>query len=821
MKKVHLVCNAHLDPVWQWDWPEGLGAALATFKIAADFCDDYDGFVFNHNEALLYEWVEQYDPALFARIRKMVAEGKWNITGGWYLQPDCNMPSGESVIRQIVTGRRYFKEKFNVDIHVAMNVDSFGHSRGLVQILHKAGYTGYIMMRPDYGTGLLDELPQSFCWQGYDDSRIIGYRLNSPYNTLMGNSAVDIAAYIDRYSEESEDICRFWGIGNHGGGPSRKDMEDIGRLMSSREDCTILHSTPEAYIDNLDRDTLPVFDRDLNPLDAGCYTSMKRMKKHYRRLESKLAVAEKAAVMAEVIGDYTYPVPDLQSACKDLLFCQFHDILPGTCVKTSECESVQKLNHGLEIADKIIVGAFYALALRQRPAQPGDIPLLVLNPHPYPITGIFEGEFMLADQNWDPTYVCGTVYEGETPLPTQMEKEKSSMNLDWRKKVAFYATLQPLSVNRFDCHLQTLPERPSVICDLTVKDEYIFQNNDMTCVLDTGTGWLKSWIVNGEEFAGAEFGRLDVYHDTCDPWLINGKEISEFQDSFHLLGRRESAKLAGCERESVSPIRIVEDGDVRTCVEVLVGWDASQARLLYSFSKHSAEIELEYTIWWNQKDTMLRAHFSHDMQNPVYTGQDMFGIKPLKTDYEMVAQQWTVVSDGTRSMGVINDCCYGSRLTEDSINPSMLRAPTYTCHQIDNRPLLPLERVYDRMDQGEHQFRFTLTAGSAEQVADTVDLLAQTRNEAPLVISSFPYGDCAQLPTGLLVEGARLDALKKSEDGQAYILRLYNYHNRVSVVRLQWDAWKLDQHITFGPMEVKTVRACRGECREVDMISET
>lgn len=98
---VHLICNAHLDPAWLWELEEGMAEALATFRIAADLCEQFEGFVFNHNEALLYQWVEEHDNALFSRIQRLVTQGKWHIMGGWFLQPDCNMPSGESMIRQI------------------------------------------------------------------------------------------------------------------------------------------------------------------------------------------------------------------------------------------------------------------------------------------------------------------------------------------------------------------------------------------------------------------------------------------------------------------------------------------------------------------------------------------------------------------------------------------------------------------------------------------------------------------------------------------------------------------------------------------------
>ena len=165
MKKLHLLCNAHLDPAWLWRWNEGLAEAISTFRVAADFCEAYDGFVFNHNEALLYEWVEEHEPALFERIKRLVAAGKWRIMGGWYLQPDCVMTSGESLLEQIRLGREYFEEKFGVRPTTAINFDPFGHSRGLVQILRVCGYDSYIFMRPH-------EFRGDFWWEGFDGSQI-------------------------------------------------------------------------------------------------------------------------------------------------------------------------------------------------------------------------------------------------------------------------------------------------------------------------------------------------------------------------------------------------------------------------------------------------------------------------------------------------------------------------------------------------------------------------------------------------------------------------------------------------------------------------
>ena len=138
-KRVHLICNAHLDPVWQWEWEEGVAAAVSTFRTAADLCEEFDGFIFNHNEAVLYAWVEEYEPELFRRIQRLVKEGKWHIMGGWYLQPDCNMPSGESFVRQILIGKSYFREKFGVEPSTAINFDPFESLAISLKNLHAMG----------------------------------------------------------------------------------------------------------------------------------------------------------------------------------------------------------------------------------------------------------------------------------------------------------------------------------------------------------------------------------------------------------------------------------------------------------------------------------------------------------------------------------------------------------------------------------------------------------------------------------------------------------------------------------------------------------
>ena len=174
MKKLHLICNSHLDPVWMWDWEEGAGTALSTFWQAARFCEEYD-YVFCHNEVTVYKYVEEYAPELFKEIQQLVKEGKWHIMGGWFLQPDCNIPSGESFMRHTLICQRYFKEKFGVTATPGYNVDSFGHNAGIPKILRAGGMENYVFMRPSKEEQGRNE--RLFWWESDDGSRVTAFRI--------------------------------------------------------------------------------------------------------------------------------------------------------------------------------------------------------------------------------------------------------------------------------------------------------------------------------------------------------------------------------------------------------------------------------------------------------------------------------------------------------------------------------------------------------------------------------------------------------------------------------------------------------------------
>ena len=417
---LHLICNAHLDPVWLWEWEEGAAAAISTFRTAADLCEQFDDFVFNHNEVILYRWVEEFEPQLFARIQRLVRAGRWHIMGGWYLQPDCNMPSGKSFVRQILLGRRYFAEKFGARPTTAINFDPFGHTRGLVQIMARSGYDSYIFCRPDQANCPLPDGP--FEWVGYDGSRVLALRPWGHYISALGKARQKVETYL------SEGFAApgllLWGVGDHGGGPSALDLRDLTELIAARADVSILHSTPEAYFAEVraQGQSLPVHQGDLNPHAVGCYTSMALVKHAHRRLENELYLTEKMIASAWAQGRLEYPQADFGEAMRDLAAAEFHDSLPGSSIQPVEEMALRLMDHGLEILSRLKARAFFSLAQGQPTAAEGHIPILVYNPHPYPLETVVECEFQLADQNWSGDLPRRPLIKGKPRYPPSLNR---------------------------------------------------------------------------------------------------------------------------------------------------------------------------------------------------------------------------------------------------------------------------------------------------------------------------------------------------------------------------------------------------------------
>ena len=823
---IHLVCNSHIDPVWLWESPEGAAVTLATFRTAADLCEEFDGFIFNHNEAILYKWIEEYDPELFERLRRLVKAGKWHIMGGWYLQPDCNMPSGESFVRQILLGKRYFQEKFDAKIATGVNLDPFGHTRGLVQILAKSGYDSYLFCRPgqkDCG------LPgPEFVWVGYDGSEITGSLATAHYNSPPGGARHKVEEWLQKHPDEPCSIL-LWGVGNHGGGPSRQDLRDLAALMRRTRQPEVLHSTPEDYFRDLRRrrPTLPRHRRDLTPWAVGCYTSMALVKQKHRRLENELYSTEKMATAAAVCGLMEYPRTALHEATCDLLTSEFHDALPGSSIAPVEEATVRLLDHGLEILSRIKTRAFFALAAGQRRARDGEYPILVYNPHPFRVTATIECELQAPWPHQPERFARPLVSRRGRPLPTQAEKEHANINEDHRKRVVFSAELEPSSMNRFDCRLEKLPHPPAP--SLRVRRGLLrFKTKDLEVVINARTGLMDRYCVRGVDYVLPGACRPLVMKDNADPWGMTVRSFRSPAGRFRLMSRRAGSLFSGIRGTTLESVRVIEDGPVRSVVEAVLAFEHSFICQRYKLPRRGTELEVETRVYWNEKDRMLKLSIPTPFAEAVPVGQAAYGADELSDNGdEAVAQKWVavVVRDRRLALTCINDGTYGLDLLRGELRLSLLRSPAHAGHPTGmGRPIVRPDRFVQRMDQGERVFRFWLNCGPAAQRLSHVDREALARNEGPFALNVFPSGEGRPPRPAFVLEDDVVLAtvLKKADNGDDLIIRLFEPTGRARSTAIALPFAGARARLRLAGFEIKTVRfnLPRRRFTEVNLLEE-
>jgi len=807
--KVHLISNAHLDPVWLWEWQEGAGETLSTFRQAAEFCETRKGYVFCHNEAVLYEWVEEHEPALFRRIRRLVRGKKWHIMGGWYVQPDCNMPSGESFVRQALLGRRYFAEKFGVEPRTAVNLDPFGHTRGLVQILAKSGYSAYLCCRPGNRECPLPR--DEFVWVGYDGSEVLANRASAHYCSAGGRERERLEKWLAE-NPGGNLVIHLWGIGNHGGGPSRKDLDDLAALAEERPDLELVHSTPDAYFEELERRRaeLPRRTKDLNPWAVGCYTSMARVKQGHRRLENELFSAEKMVTTAWLQGLMPYPQAAFAEVMRDLAFVEFHDILPGSAIPAGEEGAVRMIDHGLETLARLKAKAFFALTAGEPKAAPGEIPIFVFNPHPHAVRTLVECEFEPWEQNYEKTRWDPRVYARGKALPSQTEKEDSNLSVEWRKRVVFEADLAPGRLNRFSCRLERAAEKPAAGA-VPKGGGITVTTPDLTAAVNTRTGLLDIFKAGGTDLLEPGAFLPLAIRDNADPWGMKVRSFRNVEAGFARATPEEAARFCGLREGGLAPVRVIEDGPVRTVVEAVLAHSGSRLVLHYKIPKRGTEIEIGVRVFWAERDTMLKLGLTPRLREARFMGQVAYGADELPSNGdEAVAQKWLALvseKDGA-ALTVVNDGVYGSDWDGTGLRLSLLRSPAYAADTWEDKLAVAQDRFIPRQDMGERSFRFWLNGGPLGERMEAIDREALVHNETPYVLACFPPGGAKKTDAGIVVEGAAVmvTAFKRSEDGRDVIIRLFEPTGKARRAVVKLPSLGARTAVRLGGFEIKTLR---------------
>ena len=515
---VHMIGNAHIDPIWLWRWQSGVDEALATFRSAADRCNEYPAFIFTRGEAWLYQQVERLDPDLFAEVKRLVGTGQWHITGGQYIQPDTNMPTGLGWQRQLEHGQRYFAREFGVRPTVGYNVDAFGHSGALPDIYAAQGYTCYVFGRP--GEHQLTLPGQVFRWRGVQGGELVAFRLpNTAYNTRVDDLEAAILRSVRHADPALGHTMCFYGVGNHGGGPTRENITYILSHQDSFSDIELRFSTPAAFFAAIEpfRDRLPVVTGELQHTFPGCYSVMHDIKQRQRHGELHLAQAE-AALAAFGAEDPAQPVlaARLADAWNDLLFTQFHDVASGTSVASAWPDVRRFQGRAHLAADEVILDTTRRWA-RHHLGHDSRQRIVALNPSPTAWDGYIETEPSFDFALWDGRWLSDS---DDSVIPHQMIQAESPQMI--------HRVLFPLHIPAGGAAVVQMHhgEAPPAMAPTTLQIAPDQLKNDRLVVHLSATG-ISQLTLDGRPLLADGGMGLHLRVDNTDTWTFTTDRFTE------------------------------------------------------------------------------------------------------------------------------------------------------------------------------------------------------------------------------------------------------------------------------------------------------
>lgn len=821
---VHLICNAHLDPVWMWAWEEGLREAISTFWTAVHLLEEFPEFVFNHNESLLYEWVEDYDPFLFERIRQLVAAGRWNITGGWYLQPDVNLPGGETLARVILEGRRYFQEKFGVQPPVAYNFDSFGHPCSLPQLLSRSGFDFYIHCRP------LDtqmSLPAAlYRWRSADGSEVMALRPDTGwYGTPHpGQPQEQARKGIELARQSGKDTLVTWGLGNHGGGATRQDLLAFRALIDEMQhaDVEVRHSTPEAYLGRMKpyREELPVYEGELQRTLMGTYTSVAPIKRQMREGESLLASAERWAAIAWWHRLMDYPAETLRAAWKRLMFNSFHDVLCGSLLEGAIAGVEDMYGYAHDVARRILVKAQHAVLPRVKPI-PETISLYVLNPHSFPVKAPV-GCYFLSAYAPPPQKKPFSLYDDRQVPVIYQDKGGESVILEegtWQPFVGFVAEMPPLMARRYEIRFETPVLPAGLPLDVVEDDGGIrIENTNWVAQFSRKTAALVSLMEksSGKNILQAP-AQLIAMHDVSHAW--GGENNAIYNVPFQALTALSLAEVGvfnGMEGQEGPALRIYAQGAVWVTVECLVGWQHTRAALRYTFYAGLPYVDVAVRLYMQARRKMIKFVFPFDLPHVQAHCEVPYGVAVRPADAtEYPYARWIQLSTPALSVGIANNGQNGFDVSENGVLGLSLSRGGVHCSWSETD--IPTDKSYTWMDQGQIDTRFRLLAGDDGSAMNRHLVHAALELNQPLerfftyYPPSLPETAPEKALSFLQIEPATvvLSALKKADHDEALIVRLHETAGVNTTAQIQIEEGAA-QRYAFLPYEIKTLKIKRG-----------
>lgn len=785
---VHCVAHAHIDMDWLWGIHETVDLTLSTFRTMLDMMDEYPDFTFSQSQCAMYRMAEFYDPALFRRLKQRFLEGRWEFAGSTWVELDKNLPNLESMARHILYTKQYLNKHFDhpfEDVNMDFHPDTFGHSACIPEILNAGGIKYFYHCRGLDGDYL-------YRWRSESGAEVL--TLNEPlwYNDQIRPMYLSqVPKFCTKYG--IHDMMKIYGVGDHGGGPTRKDIERIIDMQSWPVAPTIFFSTYKRYFESIDpyRENFPILTGELGPTFTGCYTSQSKVKQANRVGEDRLFLAEGLtafAVLKTGMEDFN---DQFRVAWEKILFNQFHDILPGTNVPESRDHAMGGFEEALgavmaasgaslrALADAIDTSCFETpMDPMDSMSEGGGVGLNIDNRHRFRLPGTergvgktrllhffnptgFDREGVLEATIWD--------WPGDARLIQAFDAQGNSLpvtatttgKLDWshyrtdlliQAKVPAlgYTTIRITEGQKQSFCFCELPPDPRVI----YYPALVLENDLVRVEFDEADLSVKRYVnkATGEDLLGGQGGRFILYRERNVPrggcgWVEGvHMEPKDLHQAGHALLKSPVAK---------NPLRQQFEYEIR--------YNDSSLLVRASLDIDSPILELDITANWREAANQMGSpKLSFRVQLPGvpdhFLSDSQIGVEKRDPEpmHDVCGRNFLFAPTG---FALLSDCKHGYRGYDDRMEVSLLRCSA--------RPD-PLPEV------GERHFRIGLTP--AQENPTALKNLGEgfAIRDLPYISARAHKGTLPLEDRLLKVENAVVTAVKIAEDKNGMILRLTN-----------------------------------------------
>jgi alpha-mannosidase len=778
---IRAVGNSHIDMAWLWPWTETVEVVRNTFQSALNLMREYPDFKFTMSSARTYEWMEEKYPDLFKEIKQRVQEGRWEVVGGMWVEPDLNMPAGESLVRQILVGKRYFQKTFGVDVKIGWNPDSFGYNRQLPQIYKKSGMDYFVTQKLLWAHEFTTFPYKLFWWQAPDGSRLLTYFPHDYAADIDGEKmATDLSIWApSMYGAKLTDtpeMMHLYGVGDHGGGPTRTMLDNATSLTSPDVVYPRFEfGTAKGFFEDLEKKLpdmqVPTWNDELYfQYHRGVFTTQAETKRRIRRSEELLLNAEIYSSLASLYGR-AYPQEEFGLAWKNLLFDHFHDIMPGSGIAVNYLEAKRNLDDVGRAGSEVMDGALKEISAHINTRGEG-VPVVVFNSLSWPRVEVIEIEAQLpaSAQHVEVFDSAGKPVESQL-VAIEPDTHRVDLLVLSHTPAIGYATYFVRGAAKQAPHHSTVKASAGAL-----------ENEFIRLKIDPETGCMTSLFDKRSQTEALALSETDSggHKDSiCGNLLQAFNDKPKRWDAWNIDADFEKQHW---DLDKADQVELIENGPLRAVIRVKNHFQNSNFVRDITLYAGVPRVDVKMHADWHEKHILLKVAFPLSAHNEKATFEIPYGSVERPTtrrtpaeqaEFEVPAQRWADISDATHGFSLLNDCKYGYDAKGNVLRLSLLRSP---------------EWPDPHADEGPHDFTYSLYPhGGTWREAQTIRRGYELNDKLISMQTERHQGSLPAEHSFVQIgpDNVVLTAFKKAEDENSLILRFYEWEGRESDVTLQ------------------------------------